>query len=143
MINNSIVFYAESAAYWSTFKPTLEEFAKRNQPATYLTSDDKDPVFSAGLPDCIRAKFIGKGQTAYTALGFCRPIFLLWNSQAAWKLDPESAQSVQFPAYNDRLFGFSREGHNIVVVMLDAFAGSHVKVIVKAMMCATPLGPMV
>ena len=70
LINNSIVFYAESAAYWSTFKPILEEFAKRNQPATYLTSDDKDPVFSAGLPDCIRAKFIGKGQTAYTALGF-------------------------------------------------------------------------
>lgn len=70
LINNSIVFYAESAAYWSTFKPILEEFAKQNRPATYLTSDEKDPVFSAGLPDCIRAKYIGKGQTAYTALGF-------------------------------------------------------------------------
>lgn len=64
-----------------------------------------------------------------TIAGLGNAVVLLWNSQAAWKLDPESAQSVQLPAYNDRLFGFSRNGHNIVVVMLDAFAGSHVKAI--------------
>lgn len=68
--NNSIVFYAESAAYWSTFKPILECLAKKQVHVTYLTSAENDPVFSAGLNEYVRAKFIGKGQTAYTALGF-------------------------------------------------------------------------
>ncbi len=68
--NNSIVFYAESAAYWSTFKPVLEALAKKNEKVTYLTSDENDPVFRSGLTDTVHAKFIGKGQTAYTALGF-------------------------------------------------------------------------
>ena len=68
--NNSIVFYAESAAYWSTFKPVLEALAKKNIRITYLTSDENDPVFKSGLEKWVHAKFIGKGQTAYTALGF-------------------------------------------------------------------------
>ncbi len=68
--NNSIVFYAESAAYWSTFKPVLEALAKKETRVTYLTSDEKDPVFKSGLDKWVHAKFIGKGQTAYTALGF-------------------------------------------------------------------------
>ena len=68
--NNSIVFYAESAAYWSTFKPVLEALAQKEVRCTYLTSDPKDPVFSSGLEKWVHAKYIGKGQTAYTALGF-------------------------------------------------------------------------
>lgn len=68
--NNSIVFYAESAAYWSTFKPVLQALAKRQTRVTYLTSDENDPVFNSGLEKWVHAKFIGKGQTAYTALGF-------------------------------------------------------------------------
>ena len=68
--NNSIVFYAESAAYWSTLKPVLEALAKKETRVTYLTSDEKDPVFKSGLDKWVHAKFIGKGQTAYTALGF-------------------------------------------------------------------------
>lgn len=68
--NNSIVFYAESKTYWSTFKPVLEVLAQKNQKVTYLTSDENDPVFNSGLDEWVHAKFIGKGQTAYTALGF-------------------------------------------------------------------------
>ena len=68
--NNSIVFYAESKTYWSTFKPVLEALAKKQKKVTYLTSDENDPVFSSGLDEWVHAKFIGKGQTAYTALGF-------------------------------------------------------------------------
>ena len=68
--NNSIVFYAESAAYWSTFRPVLEALAQKEVRCTYLTSDPKDPVFSSGLEKWVHAKYIGKGQTAYTALGF-------------------------------------------------------------------------
>ena len=68
--NNSIVFYAESKTYWSTFKPVLEALAKKKKKVTYLTSDENDPVFNSGLDEWVHAKFIGKGQTAYTALGF-------------------------------------------------------------------------
>ena len=68
--NNSIVFYAESKTYWSTFKPVLEVLAQKKQKVTYLTSDENDPVFNSGLDEWVHAKFIGKGQTAYTALGF-------------------------------------------------------------------------
>ena len=68
--NNSIVFYAESKSYWSTFKPVLEALAQKKVKVTYLTSDEKDPVFNSGLDQWVHAKFIGKGQTAYTALGF-------------------------------------------------------------------------
>lgn len=68
--NNSIVFYAESKTYWSTFKPVLEALAKKKKKVTYLTSDENDPVFNSGLDEWVHAKYIGKGQTAYTALGF-------------------------------------------------------------------------
>lgn len=68
--NNSIVFYAESKSYWSTFKPVLEALAKKKTKVTYLTSDENDPVFKCGLDEWVHAKFIGKGQSAYTALGF-------------------------------------------------------------------------
>lgn len=68
--NNSIVFYAESKSYWSTFKPVLEALAKKKTKVTYLTSDENDPVFKSGLDVWVNAKFIGKGQSAYTALGF-------------------------------------------------------------------------
>lgn len=68
--NNSIVFYAESKTYWSTFKPVLEALAQKKRKVTYLTSDENDPVFKSGLDEWVHAKFIGKGQTAYTALGF-------------------------------------------------------------------------
>lgn len=67
---NGIVFYAESASYWSTFEPVVASLVKRGVPVTYLTSDEKDPVFSAGFGDLVKARFIGKSNTAYTALGF-------------------------------------------------------------------------
>lgn len=66
---SSIVFYAESASYWGTFEPVLKALSDRGVPATYLTSDEKDPVFQAKFPG-IDARFIGKGNTAYTFLGF-------------------------------------------------------------------------
>ena len=52
-------------------------------------------------------------------------VFILWSTQEAWSRDAENTQTVDLPDYNDRLFGFSKEGQNVVVVMLDAFAGRH------------------
>ena len=48
----------------------LEALHQRGVKCTYLTSDEDDPVFNAGLDDTVRAKYIGKGNTAYTALSF-------------------------------------------------------------------------
>lgn len=67
---HALVFYAESAMYWNTFRPVLEVLGARGVSALYLTSDEHDPCFSAGLPNCITCRFTGTGNRAYTALGF-------------------------------------------------------------------------
>ena len=68
---NGIVFYSEGRAYWSTFRPVLLALVKRRVSVTFLTSDPEDPVFGASeLSPFVHARFIGKGNTAYTALGF-------------------------------------------------------------------------
>ncbi len=66
---NEIVFYSEGKSYWSTFRPVLEALNKKGVDVTFLTSDEADPVFESGLTH-VKARFIGKGNTAYTALGF-------------------------------------------------------------------------
>ena len=63
-----IVIYGESANYWGTFRPLLEEFGRRGEPVEYLTSSEDDPCFKAELPACVTCRYIGKGNTAYTAL---------------------------------------------------------------------------
>lgn len=67
--HNTLTFYAESAAYWTTFRPILVALEKLGVQSSYLTSDEKDPVFASGLK-CVHPRFIGKSNTAYTALGF-------------------------------------------------------------------------
>ncbi len=77
MKGSDLVFYAESASYWLTFKPVLEALEAMGVQSTYLTSDEHDPVFSSGLK-CVRARFIGKSNAAYTALGFLQArVFVL------------------------------------------------------------------
>ena len=44
----------------------------------------------------------------------------------------ENALSPRLPDYNDELLGFSRDGTNTVVIMLDMFTGSHMDLILKA-----------
>ena len=65
-----IVIYGETANYWGTFRPLLEEFGRRGEPVEYLTSSENDPCFKADLPDCITCRYIGTGNTAYTTLNF-------------------------------------------------------------------------
>ena len=67
--HNTLTFYAESAAYWSTFKPILAALETLGVESSYLTSDEKDPVFTSGFK-CVHPRFIGKSNSAYTALGF-------------------------------------------------------------------------
>ena len=65
-----IAIYGESANYWGTFRPLLEELGRRGESVEYLTSTENDPCFSANLPDCITCRYIGTGNTAYTTLNF-------------------------------------------------------------------------
>lgn len=75
--SGGIVFYAESPAYWGTFEPVLRALSEMGQSVTYLTSAENDPVFEANIPG-VSARFIGKGNSAYTSLGFLEAdIFVL------------------------------------------------------------------
>ena len=75
--HSTLTFYAESAAYWTTFRPILVALEKLGVESSYLTSDEKDPVFASGLK-CVHPRFIGKSNTAYTALGFLQTkVFVL------------------------------------------------------------------
>ena len=75
--HNTLTFYAESAAYWSTFKPILAGLETLGVESSYLTSDEKDPVFTSGFK-CVHPRYIGKSNTAYTALGFLQTkVFVL------------------------------------------------------------------
>lgn len=67
-----IVIYGESANYWGTFQPILEEFGQRGEKIEYLTSSEDDPCFNANLPDNITCRYIGKGNKAYTYLNFLK-----------------------------------------------------------------------
>lgn len=59
--------------------------------------------------------------------------YLLWQSRGQWHSDAAQRETAadEIPDYNDRLFGFSKTGENIVVVMMDAFTGTHMKRILK------------
>lgn len=75
--HNTLTFYAESAAYWTTFRPILDALEKLGVESSYLTSDEKDPVFTSGFK-CVHPRFIGKSNSAYTALGFLQTkVFVL------------------------------------------------------------------
>lgn len=59
--------------------------------------------------------------------------YLLWQSRGQWHSDAAQRETAadEIPDYNDRLFGFSKTGENIVVVMMDAFTGTHMERILK------------
>ena len=60
--------------------------------------------------------------------------YLLWQSRGQWQADDPQVKTVggELPEYNDRLFGFSKTGQNILVVMMDAFTGTHMSRILEA-----------
>ena len=62
-----IVIYSEGRQYFSTFKPIVDEFERRNYPYTYYTSDEKDPIleFKTQLG---HIEFIGSSNDAYRKL---------------------------------------------------------------------------
>ena len=65
-----LVIYGETANYWGTFRPLLEEFGRREIAVEYLTSSENDSCFTAKLPECVTCRYIGSGNKAYTTLNF-------------------------------------------------------------------------
>lgn len=61
-------------------------------------------------------------------LGVGSSTLSLWQSRGQWQTESDST-TVTLPSYNDRLLGFSKDKTNIVVVMLDAFSGSHIDIL--------------
>lgn len=65
---------------------------------------------------------------------FVNGVYLLWNVRGQWQSDDaaQSSKAGDLPAYNERLFGFSKTGKNILVVMMDAFTGTHMNKILES-----------
>ena len=63
------VIYAESARYWSVFKPIVDEFEKRGVAVLYYTANEQDPFFSEKYTH-ITGEAIGEGNKAFTRLNF-------------------------------------------------------------------------
>lgn len=90
-----LIIYAESANYWGTFKPLLEEFGRRGVEVEYLTSTENDPCFSADLAPCITCRYIGKGNTAYTALNFLEADALVLTTPGVGVLQIRRSKGVE------------------------------------------------
>ena len=63
------VIYAESARYWSVFKPIIDEFEDRGIDVLYYTAKEDDPFFSEKYKH-IAGEAIGEGNKAFTRLNF-------------------------------------------------------------------------
>ena len=63
------VIYAESARYWTVFKPIVDEFEKRSIDVLYYTANEQDPFFSEHYIH-ITGEAIGEGNKAFTRLNF-------------------------------------------------------------------------
>jgi len=63
------VIYAESARYWTVFKPIVDEFESRGIDVLYYTANEGDPFFSEAYTH-ITGEAIGEGNKAFTRLNF-------------------------------------------------------------------------
>lgn len=90
-----IVIYGESANYWATFHPLLEEFGRRGEKVEYLTSSENDPCFSASLPANITCRYIGTGNKAYTYLNFIKADVMVLTTPGVGTLQIRRSKGVR------------------------------------------------
>jgi hypothetical protein len=62
-----IVIYSEGKRYWNVFEPIVAELERRGVSAKFLTSEEDDPAFEAGL-SAVRPQYIGAGNAAFARL---------------------------------------------------------------------------
>jgi hypothetical protein len=64
---HAYVIFCEGKQYWNVFKPVIDEFERREIAVRYLTTNEDDPVLSAGYR-FVSAEYIGSGNHAFTRL---------------------------------------------------------------------------
>jgi hypothetical protein len=68
---HSLVLYSEGRQYLGTFRPILQELARRKVACLYLTSDPEDPLLASGS-ELIQTKHVGKSYAAWAYLNTLR-----------------------------------------------------------------------
>jgi len=68
---HSLVLYSEGKQYLGTFRPILQELARRKISCLYLSSDPEDPLLASGS-ELVQTKHIGKSYAAWAYLNTLR-----------------------------------------------------------------------
>lgn len=69
--DHTLVLYSEGLQYIGTFRPILQELARRNISCLYLSSDPEDPLLSFNS-ELVQTKHIGKGYASWAYLNTLR-----------------------------------------------------------------------
>ncbi|MDR2634140.1 MAG: CDP-glycerol glycerophosphotransferase family protein [Treponema sp.] len=92
------VIYSEGKHYWNVFKPVLDEFEKRQQEITFLTSSEDDPVFEQHYR-LVKPEFIGEGNKAFARLNFLSADVVLMTTPGLQVYQLKRSQSVNHYAH--------------------------------------------
>jgi len=105
--------FTDSKRYWNLFEPICDEFEKRRQPLTYMTSSSDDPALSKEY-EYVKCEYIGEGNRAFAHLNFIKADVLLSTTPGLdvyqWKRSKDVKWYVHIPhASSDitlyRMFG--------------------------------------
>ena len=83
-------------------------------------------VFRKGYVSVLKTVF-----TFCIVMAFGASLCELWTTKSQWDLPSDSVKEAKAPAWNNRFLGFSKTGHNTVVLILDMFSGFHVQTILE------------
>ena len=72
----SFAVFSEGKRYWNVFKPICDEFEKRGEKLSYLTSSEDDPAFREDYKN-IEVKYIEQGNKAFLRLNVLKADIVL------------------------------------------------------------------
>lgn len=72
----NVVVFSEGKRYWNVFKPICDEFEKRGEKLSYLTSSEDDPAFREDYKN-IEVKYIEQGNKAFLRLNVLKADIVL------------------------------------------------------------------
>jgi Putative glycosyl/glycerophosphate transferases involved in teichoic acid biosynthesis TagF/TagB/EpsJ/RodC len=94
----ALVLYSEGRQYVGTFRPILQELARRNASCLYLSSDPEDPLLSFGSGS-IQTKHIGKSYAAWAYLNTLRADIVLMTTPGLDVLQIKRSKHVRHYAH--------------------------------------------
>ena len=95
---HQLVLYSEGRQYWSTFRPLIDELARRKERCLYLTSDEQDPglLYSSEL---VSTKYIGMGTKGYAYLAVLEADVCVMTTPGLDVLQIKRSKGVKHYAY--------------------------------------------